>query len=134
MNTAERNDLLNIMSDMHKDAYGFRPRHINYDVFTDAELDAECDSYQEVIISNQDLEAKQLAEDLKAFDELINKTIELGAGNRKTALRWIVDGANDFDAEAIVWNMGILFSDKGRALVEEINKDCNDILIKVYES
>lgn len=134
MNTAERNDLLNIMSDMHKDAYGFRPRHINYDAFTDAELEAECDSYQEEIIKGQDLEAKQLAEDLKAFDELINKTIELGAGNRKTALRWIVDGANDWDAEAIVWNMGILFSDKGRALVEEINKDCNDILKKVYES
>lgn len=134
MTTTERNDLLNIMSDMHKDAYGFRPRHINYDAFTDAELEAECDSYQEVMEKNESLEAKRLEADLETFEALINKTIALGAGNRKTALRWIVDGANDWDAEAIVWSHGILFSDTGRALVEEIQKDCLDILQKAYES
>ena len=134
MTTAERNDLLNIMSDMHKDAYGFRPRHINYDMFTDAELEAECDSYQEVMTKNEELEAKHLEASLETFEGLINKTIAMGAGNRKTALRWIVDGANDFDAEAIVWSHGILFSDTGRALVEEIKKDCLDILQKAYEN
>lgn len=134
MTTSERNDLLNIMSDMHKDAYGFRPRNINYDAFTDAELDAECDSYQEVIEKSIALEQEKQEADLVAFDNLIKKTIALGAGNRKTALRWIVDGANDWDAEAIVWNMGILYSETGRALVKEINEDCNDILKKVYES
>ena len=134
MTTAERNDLLNIMSDMHKDAYGFRPRHINFDKFTDAELEAECDSYQEVMEKNEKLEAIRLEDDIKAFDKLVQQTIEMGAGNRKTALRWIVDGADDWDAEAIVWNMGLLHSNTGRALVKEINKDCNDILKKVYES
>jgi hypothetical protein len=134
MTTIERNDLLNIMSDMHKDAYGFRPRHINYSVFTDAELEAECDYYQEVMESNEKLETIRLEDDIKAFDKLVQQTIEMGAGNRKTALRWIVDGADDWDSEAIVWNMGLLHSDTGRALVKEINEDCNDILNKVFES
>ena len=133
MNTTERKDLINIMSDMHKDAYGFRPRHINYSLFTNAELEAECDHYQEVIKEDLKRREIQLEADLKAWDDLIDKTIHLGAGDYKTALRWIVDGANEWDAESIVWSQGILFSDKGRALVKEINEVCNDILKKVYE-
>jgi len=132
MTTTERIDLISIMSDMHKDAYGFRPRHINYSVFTDAELIAECDRYQVAIHESLECEAKQLIADSLAWDELIKKTIELGANDYKTALRWIVDGANDWDAEAIVWSYGILFSDKGRALVKEIHEVCNDILVGVF--
>jgi len=134
MTTTERNDLLNIMSDMHKDAYGFRPRNINYSKFTDAELDAECDRYQEVIEESIKQEAIQEEADLEAFGNLIKKTIAMGAGDRATAIRWIVDGANDWNAEAIVWNMGILYTEVGRALVKEINETCDDILQRVYES
>tara|TARA_R110001599_G_scaffold218208_7_gene416512 strand:- start:69 stop:473 length:405 start_codon:yes stop_codon:yes gene_type:complete len=134
MTTTERNDLLNIMSDMHKDAYGFRPRHINFDAFTDAELDAECDYYQEVIQKSSDLAQLREQADLEGFGNLIKKTIELGAGDRKTAIKWIVDGADDWDAEAIVWNMGILYTEIGRALVKEINEVCSDILQRAYES
>ncbi len=128
MNIQERNDLLNIMSDMHKDAYGFRPRHIDYSKFTDAELEAECDSYQEEIEANEKLEAEVLVTKSSNWDELIAKTIAMGAGDYKTALRWIVDGADDYDAEAIVWSYGLLFSDKGRAIVKDIQKYCLDIL------
>lgn len=134
MTTAERNDLLNIMSDMHKDAYGFRPRNINYAAFTDAELDAEADRLQEVIEESIKLEAVREEADLEAFGALIKKTIALGAGDRATALRWIVEGADDWNAEAIVWSMGILYTETGRALVKEINEVCNDILQRVYES
>jgi hypothetical protein len=134
MTTAERNDLLNIMSDMHKDAYGFRPRNINYAAFTDAELDAEADRLQEVIEESIKLEAVREEADLEAFGALIKKTIALGAGDRETALRWIVEGADDWNAEAIVWSMGILYTETGRALVKEINEVCNDILQRVYES
>ncbi len=134
MTTAERNDLLNIMSDMHKDAYGFRPRNINYAAFTDAELDAEADRLQEVIEEEIKLDQLRQEADLEAFGALIKKTIALGAGDRETALRWIVEGADDWNAEAIVWSMGILYTETGRALVKEINEVCNDILQRVYES
>ena len=133
MTTSERNDLLNIMSDMHKDAFGFRPRHINYSKFTDAELEAECDYYQEVMENNEKLEASKLVSDSIAWDKLVQQTIEIGAGDYKTALRWIVDGADDYDAEAIVWSHGLLFSSKGKALITEIREVCNDILQRVYE-
>jgi hypothetical protein len=134
MTTTERNDLLNIMSDMHKDAYGFRPRNINYSAFTDAELDAEVDRLQAVIEESIKEEAIQEEADLEAFGKLINKTIAMGAGDRATAIRWIVDGADDWNAEAIVWSMGILYTETGRALVKEINETCDDILQRVYES
>lgn len=133
MTTQERNDLISIMSDMHKDAYGFRPRNINYSAMTDEQLEAELNEYQEIIKRDLEEEAIMLEKDLKEFDELVEKTINMGAGNRETAIRWIVEGADDWDAEAIVWRMGILYCDKGRALVKEIQETCDDLLQMAYE-
>jgi len=121
------------MSDLHKDAYGFRPRNINYSAMTDEELEAEVNEYQAIIKRDLEEEAILLEKDLKEFDELVEKTINLGAGNRETAIRWIVEGADDWDAEAIVWSMGILYCDKGRALVKEIEETCDDLLQMAYE-
>lgn len=128
----ERNEMLQVYSDFHKDAYGFRPRW-NYHSLSDAELIADFDTFSSVCKENAIQEDIQLQADLKAWDELIDKTIHLGAKDYKTALRWIVEGHNEWDAEHIVWSHGILFSDKGRQVVEDIHEVCSDILGRVFE-
>ncbi len=129
----ERNSMLQIYSDFHKDAYGFRPRY-NYHAFSDEQLVADFDTFSNQFDENEKEEAIQLEADSKAWDELIDRTIHMGAKNRTTALRWIVDGADEWDAEHIVWSHGLLFSDKGKALVKEIQSTCLDILNRQYNS
>ena len=130
----DRNSMIQTYSDFFKDVNGFRPRHINVAELSDQQLVEDFNSFSEQFDENKKVEEAELEADSYAWDELVAKTIELGAGDYETALKWIVDGADDWDAEAIVWSHGILFSDKGRALVIEINKVCNDVLRKAYEN
>ncbi len=130
----ERNGMIQIYSDYHKDAYGFRPRHISVHELSDEQIIEDFQTFGNIVAENNKQEQIQLEYDLKKWDKLIQDTINMGAGDYDTALRWIVQGANDWDAEAIVWSNGILFSDKGRELVQEINEKCNDILREYYEA
>ena len=60
---------------------------------------------------------------LAEFKALVQKTIELGAGDEETALRWMTQDETFYhsqDVEHWVWNQGILFTDEGRALVKEL--------------
>lgn len=126
-----RADYLHLYSDFHKDAYGFRPR-FDYSSLSDAQLVNDYETFAEVCRENRIAEDEALVEDLKAWNDLVDKTIHLGAGNRTTALRWLFDGFNDWDVEHFVWSKGILFSAEGRALVEEMTEVCSDIVTKNY--
>lgn len=85
-----------LFSDLHKDAYGFRPR---WDYFTwlesadDDELQAEWDSLLKAVersIKEDELREKAAIEQ---FEQLVSKSIAAGAPDRETALRWIMDAS-----------------------------------------
>lgn len=118
-----------IFSDLHKDAYGFRPRgHRFYDETTkDAERQQIWDYLVQVVEDNIAAEREHEARALRDFESQIENTIALGAGDRATALRWMTQSEkfyNEQDVEHWVWNQGILFTDEGRQLV----KDLSDIV------
>jgi len=98
------------MSDLHKEAYGFRPRGYDFAAMSDDDLFALADkwsadadrAYQEELAAEQ-----ARVDDLNAT---IDEMIALGAGDRATAIRWLVD-AEDLDDWADVdynlWDMNI---------------------------
>lgn len=119
----ERQSLISYISDAHKDAYGFRPRGYNYAEWSMADLEAEADRLSEAV--TRAIEANELEENraVEAFEQSVQNTIAMGAGDRATALRWLT-GAETFYGyqcvESFVWSHGILFTDYGRALVTEL--------------
>lgn len=123
-----------IFSDMHKDAYGFRPRsHEFYDA-TPARKQEIWDSVYADVLAEIDREAQREAADLKEFESQINLRIALGAGDRETALRWMTQGEEFYNEQCVehwVWNQGILFTDTGRALVKEL---MNIVTFKEWEA
>jgi len=57
------------------------------------------------------------------FKKLITNTIELGAGDEETALRWLTSSETFYssqDVEHYVWDKGILFTDYGKELVNKL--------------
>lgn len=76
------------LSDMSKDAYGFRYRGYK-SWWTEQELQAEYDSLQRYM----EIEAAEEAELQQAEDEAneaaIQTAINMGAGDRETAIRWL---------------------------------------------
>lgn len=87
-----------MISDMYKEANGFRPKHYK-EWFTEAELEAEYEYLEKEIKFSMDREKYAEKEAVKAFKKLIQETIGYGAGDRETAIRWLVQG------EGLEWNI-----------------------------
>jgi hypothetical protein len=84
----------NIISDLHKDVYGFRPRqdwwaHWNSvpEASKQAIWDHLCDECDQQIAAQAVLDEQAL----KDFEARVEQTIQLGAPDRDTAILWIVD-------------------------------------------
>jgi hypothetical protein len=80
-------------SDFHKDAYGFRPRHIDTSTWTLEDFDREFAVFARVCEENRIQEAAAEAEATAKFEQHVTNTICMGAKDRATALRWIMDAS-----------------------------------------
>ena len=100
------------LSDFYKDAYGVRPRHFK-EWWTQKELDAEYEYLSKVCEDNMICESHREAEALVNFENLITRTIAYGAGDRKTAIRWLVQGENlemtEYDLQYFFWGHGLSY-------------------------
>lgn len=105
-------ELVSIFWDMYKDAHGFRPRHMweALQTMTEAEIEADLDRLQIIITDNsrlRDIQEKAAAERLELR---ILGLIDIGAGDRATALRWIheAEGSNG-DNEYLCYLLGVRY-------------------------
>lgn len=94
--------------DMHKDAYGFRPRGIDTSSWTEADFEREFFQLS-VTIAEQDQQRKQAEE--KAAHDFEMRILGLymtGATDRDMALRWVheAEGSNG-DAEYLCFLVGL---------------------------
>jgi hypothetical protein len=115
-----------IFSDFHKDAYGYRPTadHPFYSA-SDDEKQLIWDRTSDAMKEEMEREEQQLKADLKAFQTRVQDTIDLGAGDFKTAIRWMCQKEEFREIQCVehwVWKQGILFSDYGREVVKHITE------------
>jgi len=117
-----------IISDLHKDARGFRPSEYFWEEWTQSPEDSKqfiwdklCKELEENMKHEKIAEEKAVAE----FKERIEQAQVWGARDYWDALRWIT-GCETFyhmqDVEHFVWEQGILFTDFGKKLVKDIAK------------
>lgn len=123
MQSTERESLVTYIYEGHKDAYGVKGRHYNFDAMSMDELRDEADRISQAVgeaIKREQEDARLAVEE---FEAEVAQTISYGAGNRETALRWMTQDEKFYhsqDVEHWVWNRGMLFTDEGKALVEEL--------------
>ena len=116
-----RENMILLYSDFHKDAYGIRPRGLNLYAYTTEELEADFDRFEQVCADNRIEEKAAEAEADMAFQALIANTIQMGAGDEATALRWMAEGAVEqygYDYEHFLWSQGIAYSSYGKELAK----------------
>ena len=103
-----RFDYLLTYSDYHKDAYGYRPRY-DYSNYTLEQLIADYERFGKVFDENQREAELSQKRNLDAFESRIASTIQLGANDRQTALKWICDGdeVDAWDISYYLWKQGI---------------------------
>lgn len=117
-------DDFNVYSDLYKDAHGIRPRGAEALSFLGADADRRQAMLHEVAEfaarqAEWEREAEQAAHD--RFEARIADTIALGAGNRATAIRWIIqaEGQEIEEAEFALYSLGLSFQDRA-AICNEV--------------
>ena len=103
----------NIISDLHKDVYGFRPSAYWWDIWNDSTDDQKQGTWDDLIQAlAAENEAQRVREErgLAAFEKDIAGAMEMGAPDRTAAIRWLAGafegnyyGARDL-AETMCWN------------------------------
>jgi hypothetical protein len=79
--------------DMYKDAYGVRPRGIDTSAWTLEEFESEFKTLG-VVIEREEIARKEAeAEATVKFEQHVTNTMCMGAQDRETALRWIMDAS-----------------------------------------
>ena len=79
-------------SDMYKDAHGVRP-HNDVSNWTLADFKAEFEYLGRVIKEDMEREEREQAVSVAKFEQHVINTICMGARDRETALRWIMDAS-----------------------------------------
>ena len=94
--------------DMYKDAYGVRPRWIDTTAWTLEVFEAEFASLA-TAIEQADIQRKaDEAEAIAKFEQHVINTMCMGARDRETALRWIMDASTaNGDWDYLCWDLGL---------------------------
>lgn len=115
-------NLYSYISDASKEANGCRYR-FDHTGMTFDQLEAECDYWSkqaQITIDEERAIADQVVEEFKA---LVQQTIELGAGDEATALRWLTQDHEFYSGQCVehwVYNQGVLFTPYGKALANQL--------------
>jgi len=81
--------------DTHKEAYGFKPSWTHLMSLSMEELEEESRQVSGAAQAVYEEEEQQKADSAKEFEDRISKTISMGAGDRETAIHWILDAEID---------------------------------------
>ena len=94
--------------DMHKDAYGVRPRGINTTDWTEADFEREFVILGKTIDANYKEQLAQEAVAQHDFEMRVLSLLQTGAKDREMALRWIheAEGSNG-DDEYLCFLLGL---------------------------
>ena len=119
----ERYDLECFIYDMHKAAYGVKGRHYDFKSMSMDDLRKEANRIGAAVEDAEAEEALAAEVAIADFEATVGETIEAGAGDRETALRWMTMEETFYvkqDVEHWVFNRGFLFTSHGKAVVEEL--------------
>lgn len=125
----------NTVSDLHKDAYGFRPEAAFWTIFnaaSDNEKQYIWDCLIEALDFTMNSEANEKISAINAFEVEIVTALDLGARSRDEAVRWVVESMDldDMDLmyggelicfrKCLPYSMAPLFNNAINYLIKEV--------------
>lgn len=122
----------NLVSDLHKDAFGYRPREYfwaEWNNSTDAQKQVIWDDLLDDHKRAMDLEAQEQERAVEAYRQQVQDMLALGAQDEYQARKWIVQALKPYDFDLVYggswvcWSLGLPYSMK--ALFDQI---CRELL------
>jgi hypothetical protein len=107
----ERDSLITSVYEMHKDAYGVKGRHYNFDKMSNKELEEELERLCKVAQAEREAEEKFEEAAYQTFKNNCRK-YKLGASDKETAIKWILEAEgldNEKDSSYICYSLGLSY-------------------------
>jgi hypothetical protein len=101
-------DLQQHYSDLFKDVHGFRPRSLTPD--TEEALIQGLDSLSKQLDAQMIEEAAEQQDAIIHFEAELTHLMSIGAPDRATALRWMLDANDSGDLEHLCWQMNLPYN------------------------
>ena len=94
--------------DMHKDAYGVRPRCIDTSAWTIEDFEAEFVILGQAIEAEEKVRVQSQQNAIFSFEKRVDDLIYSGAKDRATAMRWIHEAEGTMgDDEYLCYTLGL---------------------------
>ena len=129
----EKNECLMWISDLYKDVYGTRPRNWNFEIMSFEELTDFVNDLSKMSEEQEKQEKEWGEKCVVEFNKKLQEVIDLGAGDRKTALTWMLQGDMGDDTELdpyaidyFTMKRGIDTLSYGESLEKELTQIVND--------
>ena len=109
----------NLVSDLYKDAKGFRPSEVFYNIWNNSSKDEKQAMWETLLDDLDDKFAEdKFQEDvaIKSFENQVRVMLESGATDRTQAIRWIVDSLELtdtdklYEGEYVCYKLGLPYS------------------------
>lgn len=126
-----------IVSDLHKDARGFRPREgfwNHWNLSTYDEKQEIWDALLRELKQTMDEEHAREAQAVADFEARVSANLQLGAADRATAVRWLVEGLglDEYDlrygGDYVCFELGLPYSMKN-----EFDGICRELINEMKE-
>ena len=108
----ERDELATYIYEGHKDAFGTKGRHYNFEAMSLQELKDEADYISRSVDEQMKIEAQMEKEAIERFEAGVKQYQDM-AGSREDAIRWLIqaEGLDDErDPGYICYNLGLPYS------------------------
>jgi hypothetical protein len=122
----------NLVSDLHKDARGFRPTGAFMDLFRESSDEGKQQIWDGLCRELDDELARENAEfarKTEEFESLVAACLENGAADRGTAIRWVLEGLQLDDSDLmyggsyVCFHLGLPYS-----MADHFDQVCKDLL------
>jgi len=108
----ERDELITHIYEGHKDAYGTKGRHYDFDAMSLEQLKAEADSISVAISAEMERMEAQERANISNFEKQIADLAEMGA-SRKDAIRWMLEAEglkDEYDVGYVQYTFGLPYN------------------------
>jgi hypothetical protein len=117
-----------IFSDLYKEVYGVRPKHHEYN---DAADPRKQEIWEDLIVLHEAEIVESARQELDAqrqFELRVTQAQKMGAGDRDTAIRWILDAdcieAHNGTSVCYYFGMNYMFADMFEMFCQERETTC----------
>jgi glutathione S-transferase len=118
-----------IVSDLHKDARGYRPDAYFWEEWNQCGDHTRQAMWDNLLVElEREIERERAAEEaaLEQFEQLIADTVQFGAADAETAIRWILEGEDftgvdlAYGADYVAWHFGMSYSNPYRTQIQTV--------------